>query len=120
MAGFPEFLPLPNAVIDMATSTALEENGQPLKIYFHGPTDQLKAMTVGNLLLDPGMSPHPPHQHPEEEFMLIAQGTGEILVDGQTCQVGPGSMMYCAGNRMHGITNTGREKMLFYFWKWLA
>ena len=28
--------------------------------------------------------------------------------------------MYCAGNRMHGITNTGEDKMLFYFWKWLA
>ena len=118
--GFPEFLPLPNVVADMQTATALEENGQPLKIYFHGPTDQLKAMTVGNLLLDRGMSPHPPHQHPEEEFMLITEGTGEILVDGTTYQVGPGAMMYCAGERMHGITNTGSEKMLFYFWKWLA
>ena len=118
--GFPEFLPLPNVVADMQTATALEENGQPLKIYFHGPTDQLKAITVGNLLLDLGMSPHPPHQHPEEEFLLIAQGTGEILVDGTTYPVGPGAMMYCAGNKMHGITNTGSEKMLFYFWKWLA
>jgi quercetin dioxygenase-like cupin family protein len=113
-------MPLPNAVIDMQTSAALLENGQPLKIYFNGPTDQLKAMTAGNLLLDPGMSPHPPHQHPEEEFMLITQGTGELLVDGATYQVGPGSMMYCAGNRIHGITNTGSEKMLFYFWKWMA
>jgi len=114
------YLMLPNTVIDMQTAAALEENGQPLKIYFNGPTDQLKGMVAGNLLLDPGMSPHPPHQHPEEEFMLIASGTGEILVDGATHQVGPGAMMYCAGNRMHGITNTGSEKMLFYFWKWLA
>jgi mannose-6-phosphate isomerase-like protein (cupin superfamily) len=118
--GFPEFLPLTNIVADMQTATALEENGQPLKIYFNGPTDQLKAMIAGNLLLDPGMSPHPPHQHPEEEFLLITQGTGEILCDGKTYQVGPGAMMYCAGNHMHGITNTGSEKMLFYFWKWLA
>ena len=116
----PDLTPLRNAVIDMHTAAASLENGQPLKIYFNGPTDQLQAMTAGNLLLDPGMSPHPPHQHPEEEFMLIAEGTGELLVDGQTCQVGPGSMMYCAGNRMHGITNTGVDKMLFYFWKWLA
>src|SRR5579862_6919810 len=110
MATFPDFLPLPSTVIDTRTSATLEENGQPLKIYYHGPTDLLKAMTAGNLLLDPGMSPHPPHKHPEEEFMLITQGTGELLVDGQTCQVGPGSMMYCGGNKMHGITNTGKEK----------
>jgi quercetin dioxygenase-like cupin family protein len=120
MPGFPEFLPLTNTVTEMRTAAALEENGQPLKIYFNGPTDQLKTMIAGNLLLDPGMSPHPPHQHPEEEFMLVTQGTGEIFCDGQTYRVGPGAMMYCAGNHMHGITNTGTEKMLFYFWKWLA
>ena len=50
--GFPEFLPLTNIVADMQTATALEENGQPLKIYFNGPTDQLKAMIAGNLLLE--------------------------------------------------------------------
>jgi mannose-6-phosphate isomerase-like protein (cupin superfamily) len=120
MPELPAPMPLPNTVIDMQTSAALLENGQPLKIYFNGPTDQLKAMIAGNLLLDPGMSPHPPHQHPEEEFMLITQGTGELLVDGTTYHVGPGSMMYCAGNKTHGITNTGSEKMLFYFWKWMA
>ena len=120
MEGFPEFLPIPNSVVDMTNSTALLENGQPLKIYYNGPTDQLKTMIAGNLLLDQGVSPHPPHQHPEEEFMLITQGTGEIFCDGKTYQVGPGAMMYCAGNKMHGITNTGTEKMLFYFWKWLA
>jgi len=120
MPDFPEPVALPNTVVDMTTAAALLENNQPLKIYFNGPTDQLRTMIAGNLLLDPGMSPHPPHQHPEEEFMLIAQGTGEILVDGATHPVGPGSMMYCAGNRTHGITNTGTEKMLFYFWKWMA
>src|SRR3954462_9664042 len=113
-------LMLLNTVIDMSTATALEENGQPLRIYFNGPPDQLRAIMAEHLLLDPGMSPHPPHQHPEEEFMLITQGTGELLVDGAIHQVGPGSMMYCAGNRTHGITNTGTEKMLFYFWKWMA
>src|ERR1019366_10641446 len=92
------FSPLPNAVVDIETAAAYQENGMPLKIYFNGPTDLLKRMIAGNLLLDPGTSPHPPHQHPEEEFMLVTQGTGEIFVDGQTCQVGPGSMMYCAGN----------------------
>jgi hypothetical protein len=28
-------------------------------------------MTAGSLRLKPGMEPHPPHTHPEEEFMLI-------------------------------------------------
>jgi hypothetical protein len=47
-----------------------------LRVYFDGPTDQLKAITAGSLLLKPGMQPHPTHQHPEEELMVIAEGTG--------------------------------------------
>jgi quercetin dioxygenase-like cupin family protein len=66
------------------------------------------------------MNPHDPHQHPEEQFVLINQDSGEILVDGATYRVGPGSMMYCADSRTHRITNTGSEKMLFYVWKWMA
>jgi hypothetical protein len=29
-------------------------------------------------------------------------------------------MMYCAGGRLHGVTNTGKTPMLFYFYKWKA
>jgi mannose-6-phosphate isomerase-like protein (cupin superfamily) len=71
-------------------------------------------------MLKPGMQPHPPHQHPEEEMMVIAEGTGEIVVDGQKSRVGPGSMMYCAAGRLHGILNTGKTPLLFYYSKWKA
>jgi quercetin dioxygenase-like cupin family protein len=77
-------------------------------------------MIVGSLVLEPGMCPHEPHQHPEEEFMLVAEGTGEIQVGDEVKQVGPGAMMYCAGDKLHGIINTGSTPMLFYFHKWLA
>jgi mannose-6-phosphate isomerase-like protein (cupin superfamily) len=52
--------------------------------------------------------------------MLVTEGTGEIQVDGQTTQVGPGSMMYCDGGTYHAIVNTGDVPMLFYYYKWLA
>ncbi len=111
---------LPNVTLDLAQATLTREPFGDLRIYFEGPTDLLKAMTAGSLKLNAGMTPHPPHQHPEEEFMVITEGTGELLVDGKTTQVGPGAMMYCAANKLHGIVNTGKTPMLFYFYKWLA
>jgi mannose-6-phosphate isomerase-like protein (cupin superfamily) len=90
------------------------------RIYFDGPTSQLKAMTAGSLLLKPGMEPHPPHQHPEEEIMIVTSGNGEILVGGKKVNVGPGSMMYCESNKLHGVKNTGSEPLLFYYLKWMA
>lgn len=111
---------LKNIVLDTETSLKNTEAFGDHRLYFDGPTDLLKAMTTGSLILHPGMEPHPPHQHPEEEFMLVTEGTGEIMVDGTTYHVGPGAMMYCAGNKMHGIKNTGAVPMTFYYHKWLA
>jgi cation diffusion facilitator family transporter len=111
---------LPDVVLLADQARTVHEPFGDLRIYFEGPTDQLKLMVAGSLLLKPGMSPHPPHRHAEEEFMVVTEGTGEIVLDGKVTRVGPGSMMYCAGEREHGIENTGAVPMLFYFYKWLS
>ncbi len=109
-----------DTVIGREEAALLHESHGDARFYFKGKTDLLKAMTAGSLVLKPGMSPHPPHRHAEEEFMLVTEGTGEIEVEETVTQVGPGAMMYCAGNKLHGIKNTGSIPMTFYFYKWLA
>lgn len=111
---------LPNVVIDEAKAKLTREPFGDLRIYFEGATDQIRSVTAGSLRLKPGMTPHPPHTHPEEEFMVITEGSGEIFLDGKTVKVGVGSMMYCAANKSHGIVNTGKTPLLFYFYKWKA
>jgi mannose-6-phosphate isomerase-like protein (cupin superfamily) len=111
---------LPNSTLDASKAKLTREAFGDLRIYYEGPTDQLKSMTAGSLLLKAGMSPHPPHQHPEEEFMVVTEGTGEISVEGKITKVGAGTMMYCAANKLHGIVNTGKTPLLFYFYKWQA
>lgn len=127
MVGLPAFLLAPAAGASLPNGTRGNKDAKvtrepfgELRIYFDGPTDQLKAMTAGSLRLKPGQTPHPPHEHPEEEFMVITEGTGEVVVDGKTTQVGPGTMMYCAARKLHGIVNTGPTPLLFYFYKWRA
>jgi mannose-6-phosphate isomerase-like protein (cupin superfamily) len=88
--------------------------------HYNGPTDQLEGLCAGMCVLEPGSTPHPPHTHPEEEFMIVASGTGEIVCGDKTTAVGPGAIMYCAGNVVHGITNTGKVPMTFYWSKWLG
>ena len=109
---------LPNATLDPKQSKLTREPFGDLRIYFDGPTDQLKSMTAGSLLLKAGMTPHAPHQHPDEEFMVVTEGTGEISMEGKITRVGPGSMMYSAAGKLHGIVNTGKTPLLFFFYKW--
>jgi mannose-6-phosphate isomerase-like protein (cupin superfamily) len=78
-----------------------------------------KGQTVGkNGVYIAGDTPHDPHTHLEEEIMIIESGHGEILCDGKTTKVGPGSVMYSTPNTQHGITNTGDEPIVFYYVKW--
>lgn len=111
---------LSNSVADAGKATLTKETFGDLRIYYDGPTDQLKAMTAGSLLLKPGMAPHPPHQHEEEEFMVVAEGSGEFSVEGKVTKAGPGTMLYCGAGKLHGIVNTGAKPLLFYFYKWKA
>ena len=113
---------LPDGVVaapaSMATLPAVD--GCRVFTHYNGPTDQLSGLCAGIAVLDPGASPHPPHRHPEEEFLIVTAGTGEIECAGVTTQAGPGAMMYCAGDTLHGITNTGTVPLTFYWSKWLA
>ncbi len=109
---------LPNATRGPNQAKLTKEPFGDLRIYFDGPTDALKSMTAGSLRLHPGASPHEPHQHPEEEFLLVTEGSGEISIEGKITKVSSGSMMYCAANKLHGIVNTGKTPLLFYFYKW--
>lgn len=111
---------LPDGTFDSSHAKLDRQPFGDLRIFFDGPTDQLRSLTAGSLLLKPGMSPHPPHQHPEEEIMVITEGSGEIVMDGKMTKVSPATMMYCAANKFHGIKNTGTQPLLFYFYKWRA
>jgi mannose-6-phosphate isomerase-like protein (cupin superfamily) len=110
----------PDAVFTLEHGKTTHESFGEVTVYHDGPTGHLKSMVSGSVVLKPGQEPHPPHQHPEEEFMVIGEGTGEILVDGKASAVGPGALMYCQGNKLHGIKNTGSTPLRFYYFKWLA
>jgi quercetin dioxygenase-like cupin family protein len=111
---------VPNGTLGKEQAKVTHEAFGDLRVYFDGRTEQLGAMTFGSLALKPGMSPHAPHQHPEEEIMVVTEGAGEISVEGKVTKVAAGSTMYCAAGRLHGIVNTGKTPLLFYYFKWKA
>ena len=51
------------------------------------------------------------HFHAEHEIYFIQQGVGSVLIDKEVTEVGPGSIVYIPGNAVHGIRNTGKERL---------
>jgi quercetin dioxygenase-like cupin family protein len=111
---------LPDALFSVENSKTEKHPFGELTVFCDGATGQLKSMVAGTLLLYPGQEPHPPHQHPEEEIMIVTEGHGAILVAGKNQEVGPGTVMYCEANRLHGVKNTSSQPFRFYYMKWLA
>jgi quercetin dioxygenase-like cupin family protein len=64
--------------------------------------------------LDPGQSPHPPHQHKHDELFLVRSGSLDFTVNGQTTRLGPGSVALAANNDLHGVKNVGNETAEYF------
>jgi len=56
---------------------------------------------------------HAPHKHPEEEILLLLEGTAEFFLEGEKRTVGPNTSMYCPPNLMHGIRNVGETPIKY-------
>jgi quercetin dioxygenase-like cupin family protein len=86
--------------------------------YFRGETYGTKDMVVLVVTLKPGQEPHPPHRHAEEEFMILAEGTGTWHLDGKEFPARKGDVVYAAPWTTHGLKNTDDKTLTYYMVKW--
>jgi XRE family transcriptional regulator, regulator of sulfur utilization len=85
---------------------------------FRAPTATLDELECHITTLNPGQSSHPPHKHPEEEILIVREGTVESLVNGTLRRVGPGSVIFQASNQEHAIRNVGETPATYHVFSW--
>jgi quercetin dioxygenase-like cupin family protein len=91
--------------------------GESRKV-FRAPTATLDELECHVTTLNPGEQAHPPHQHPDEELLIIKEGTVEALVNGEWKRLGPGSVIFQASNVLHAIRNVGDTPATYHVIKW--
>ena len=92
--------------------------GSRARQVFKNPTATLDELELHVTTLPPGQDSHPPHKHPDEELIIIKQGTLEAMVNGETRRVGPGSVIFQAANQLHGIRNVGDTPAVYHVIRW--
>jgi quercetin dioxygenase-like cupin family protein len=85
---------------------------------FQAPTPTLDELECHITTLNPGEAPHAAHHHPDEELILVKEGTVESTLNGVSHQVGPGSVIFQASDEMHGLRNVGRTPATYFVVKW--
>lgn len=89
-----------------------------VRSFFSTPTATLENLELHVTTLNPGQQPHQPHRHPNEEMIIIRQGTVETLSNGEWKRVGPGSVIFNGSNQLHGLKNIGSEPAIYHVINW--
>lgn len=86
--------------------------------FFEQPTATLELLECHVTTLNPGETSHPPHKHPEEELIVVKEGTVETLSNGEWKRVGVGSVIFNACNVEHALRNAGDKPATYHVFMW--
>ena len=82
------------------------------------PTPTLDELEIHISTLNPGASPHAPHQHEHEELLIVKEGTLETYQSGAKRTVGAGGIIFQASNELHNVTNIGKTAATYFVIGW--
>jgi quercetin dioxygenase-like cupin family protein len=87
---------------------------------FDVPTGTLDKFHCHVSKLNPGQSTGAPHRHPQEEMVVVREGTLEVNIDGHRQTAGPGAMIFFAVNENENMTNVGANPAVYYVFQWFT
>jgi quercetin dioxygenase-like cupin family protein len=82
------------------------------------PTPTLDELEMHITTLNVGQESHAPHRHPEEELLIVKEGTVETLQNGKATRLGPGSIIFHSSNDLHNIRNAGPTPATYHVIQW--
>jgi quercetin dioxygenase-like cupin family protein len=109
---------LPSTSWDWSAMTARDVAYGSVRSIVRAPTSTLAEIEMHVTTLNAGQTSHAPHQHPNEELIIIKEGTVEALVHGEWKKLGVGSVIFQASNELHGIKNIGTGPATYHVINW--
>lgn len=106
------------AVFDWQQMAVKDTDVGQLRSLFRQPTATLDELEMHVTTLNPGIASHPPHQHPNEELVIVREGTVEVLSGGVWKRLGPGSVIFNASNSPHALRNVGMTPATYHVINW--
>lgn len=105
---------LGSRVFDWARLTVKPNKAGERRDVADSPTTTLANFECHVTTLKPHEAPHAPHHHPDEEIVLVKEGTLDVMLNGTKTQAGPGAVIFAASNEEHGWHNAGDTAATYY------
>lgn len=81
--------------------------------YFAGQTYGTRNVLTAVAVVQPGKAVHKAHRHAEEEYLVVAEGSGTWSLAGKESAARRGDVLYVGPWVYHGLTNTGSQPLTF-------
>jgi quercetin dioxygenase-like cupin family protein len=82
------------------------------------PTRTLDELEMHITTLNPHTASHPPHTHPNEEMVIVKEGTLQAHVNGKEVVVNAGGVLFYASMQPHAVQNIGDSPATYYVINW--
>src|SRR3954470_5772287 len=84
------------------------------------PTRTLDELEMHITTLNPHTASHAPHTHPNEEMVIVKDGTLQAHVNGKEVVVPAGGVLFFASMQPHAVQNIGDTKATYYVINWAS
>ena len=109
---------LKSQVFDWSSVAPREVAYGSVRQFLRAPTVTLAELEMHVTTLNAGQTSHAPHQHANEELIILKEGTLETLSLGEWKRIGPGSIIFNASNDLHGVRNVGTGPAVYHVVNW--
>jgi uncharacterized cupin superfamily protein len=107
-----------SSVFEWSSMSARSTAYGSVRQVMRAPTVTLDELELHVTTLNPGQTSHAPHQHANEELIIIREGTVETLSNGEWKRLDPGSVIFNASNDLHAIRNVGAGPATYHVINW--
>ena len=105
--------PFKSGIVSFDDAKANQADWGEMRRYFTGETSGTKDVLTAVAVVKPGKTVHRAHRHAEEEYLILAEGSGTWSLAGKETPAKRGDILYAEPWVYHGITNTGTEQLIF-------
>jgi quercetin dioxygenase-like cupin family protein len=109
---------LPSQVFTWSVVPVKETPVGSVRQFLRAPTATLDELELHVTTLKPGETSHAPHKHPNEELIILKEGTVEVLSLGEWKRVEVGSVVFNASNDLHALRNVGAGPATYHVINW--
>lgn len=109
-----------STVFNWADGTTSTTPTRSMRQWIDAPTAMLAQLRCHATTVNAGQAAHAPHEHPDEELIIVKEGEISMLVNGENKLVSAGAIVFLAAGQMHGIRNTSQAPATYYVVRWRA